>query len=514
MSFEPKPEVIGTAVLGIAACALVARALLASPFATSGEGDALIQSGNFLPVSKEVEAFNLTLVEGSIPASMDGIFIRNGPNPTNNRPGFHWFEGWGMLHAVRINNGIASYQNKYVQTDKLQLEKKYGPDFFFPVFSLKGFSGLASLMWQKFRSTYLGLPDRFKKATANTALAFHAGRFFALMEGDQPHLVEAQSLTTMSRFTFGGELTHSFTAHPKVDPKTGEMFFFGYSVHQQPWLNYSIIDATGKKLPSIPIETAGPRMVHDFTITEHYAIFLDMPLVFNKKNLFTDKGFFEFQKEGVCRFGVLPRYDKDTSRMKWFDVDPSYIFHVANSWEEGNEIFMVACKYDQVDIYSLKTVLAYLTLYRMNLETGEVTETVLESKFGSEFPTINEDYLGYKNRYMYSVHMTGFNSMSGIAKYDMETGKSITYIMDENDLSGEFVFVPNQDKEASEREEDDGYLVGYQYISKRNNSELVILRAQDLSVQARIVLPQRVPQGFHGRWISKEMIISQKSGDI
>jgi carotenoid cleavage dioxygenase len=96
-----------------------------------------------------------------------------------------------------------------------------------------------------------------------------------------------------------------------------------------------MIDASGKKLPSIAIDCNEPRMVHDFAITEHYAIFLDLPLVFNKKNLFSEKGFFEFRKDGVSRIGILPRYDKDISNMRWFPVDPCYVFHTANAFEEG-----------------------------------------------------------------------------------------------------------------------------------------------------------------------------------
>lgn len=143
----------------------------------------------------------------------------------------------------------------------------------------------------------------------------------------------------MVRYDFDGALDHPFTAHPKIDAKTGELFFFGYQFLRTPYLQYAVIDATGKKLPSVGIDIGEPKMIHDFAITEHYAIFLDFPLIFNNKNLFTEKGFFEFQKQKPSRIGVLPRYDTDASNMKWFDVDAAYVFHTANAWEEGNLFF-------------------------------------------------------------------------------------------------------------------------------------------------------------------------------
>jgi carotenoid cleavage dioxygenase len=51
--------------------------------------------------------------------------------------------------------------------------------------------------------------------------------------------------------------------------------------------------------------------------------------------------------------------------------------------------------------------------------------------------------------------------------------------------------------------EDDGFLMTFVYDGERNASELLVLDAQDLSASplARVLLPARVPFGFHGSWV-------------
>jgi carotenoid cleavage dioxygenase-like enzyme len=60
------------------------------------------------------------------------------------------------------------------------------------------------------------------------------------------------------------------------------MFTFGYS-HDPPYVTYRVINKDGVMLDPVPITIPAPVMMHDFAITENYAIFMDLPLYFRPK---------------------------------------------------------------------------------------------------------------------------------------------------------------------------------------------------------------------------------------
>src|SRR4030095_3990051 len=178
--------------------------------------------GNFAPVAEEVTVADLKVI-GKLPLDLNGMFIRNGPNPQfPSIKNYHWFEGDGMLHGVRIRDGAASYRNRYIRTRGWQEENACGK-------SLHG-SFLDPLnIPTVLRTSWNALTRRdLMKNTANTALVYHDGRLLALWEAGEPHEIEVPELATVGAYRYGGNLKHQFTAHPKVDPDTGEMLFFGY----------------------------------------------------------------------------------------------------------------------------------------------------------------------------------------------------------------------------------------------------------------------------------------------
>ncbi len=169
--------------------------------------------GNFAPVRKEIKTDALKVI-GELPPDLSGMFVRNGPNPQWTPIGqYHWFDGDGMLHGVRISNGVATYRNQYVQTKKWQRENQ----------ALKA-------IWSGWlEPQQLDTPKDVSGNTANTALVWHAGKFLALWEGGAPHAIQIPNLETIGEYTYNGKLVSAFTAHPKVDAVTGEMMFFGCS---------------------------------------------------------------------------------------------------------------------------------------------------------------------------------------------------------------------------------------------------------------------------------------------
>ena len=233
--------------------------------------------GNFAPVEEEVGAFDLK-VEGEIPESLSGLFLRNGPNPTRGDPG-HWFLGDGMIHGTRVEEGRVSwYRNRYVDTA-----------------TLRGAPAMA--MSEDFKFDH-------SVGVSNTHVVTHANKIFALVESSFPCELDRE-LNTVGPTDFDGKLTTSFTAHPKVCPKTGEMMAFGYSAIA-PLLTYHRVSASGEMVQSDVIEVGAPTMIHDFSVTENHVIFMDLPVVFKPEQLAAGLPYAWDESYGA-RLGVMPR---------------------------------------------------------------------------------------------------------------------------------------------------------------------------------------------------------------
>lgn len=449
--------------------------------------------GNFAPVKEERTAHDLPVI-GNLPTSLNGLFLRNGPNPQFPPKGhYHWFDGDGMLHAVHINNGKASYQNRYVRTRGWQIEHNEGHAVW---------TGLLEPM-------QVNNPYGPFKNTANTALVWHENRLLALWEGGEPHEIKVPELETVGPYTYQNQLKSPFTAHPKVDAVTGEMMFFGYSISQPPFLQYSVVSANGKLLRTVPIDLPVGVMMHDFAITEHYTIFMDLPLTFRLERLQRGEPAFMFESETPSRFGIIPRHG-NSNDIRWFEAPSCYIFHTLNAYEEGDEIVLIACRMAGTSVLGAsnsssnsQSDIPRLCRWRFNLTTGQTKEEKLDD-ISSEFPRVNEQLLGRPNRYGYTARAAA-NSMplfDGLIKYDLLNGSSQTHEFGRGRYGGEGVFVPQPDA----TNEDDGWLLTFVYDEGANTSELVVIDAKDMASEpvARILIPTRVPYGFHGAWVSNE----------
>lgn len=452
--------------------------------------------GNFAPVQDEITADALTVI-GQLPSDLSGMFVRNGPNPQFPPLGqYHWFDGDGMLHGVRISNGKASYRNRYVQTKGFKIERDANRAIW---------TGLLE-------PPQIDNPHGPGKNTANTALVWHAGQFLATWEGGAPHAIKLPSLETVGPYTYGDKLVSPFTAHPKVDPSTGEMMFFGYSPAAPPYLQYGIVSATGELLWTVPIDLPIGVMMHDFAITEHYTIFMDLPLTFSVERMQRGEPVLMFEPERPSRFGILPRHS-DNSSIRWFETPACYVFHTLNAYEEGDEVVLVACRMNSTKVLMSEEQtlgetegdIGCLYRWRFNLSTGTVQEEALDDRF-SDFPRVNEQLLGRPTRYGYAAKFapSPMPLIDGLIKYDFSNGSSQTQEFGAGCYGGEAVFVPRPGATA----EDDGWLITFVYDTGEDTSELVVVNAQDVTAQpvARVLIPQRVPYGFHGAWVPQEQL--------
>lgn len=450
--------------------------------------------GNFAPVQQEITAENLKVI-GELPPDLSGMFVRNGPNPQFPPIGeYHWFDGDGMLHGVRIHNGKASYRNRYVRTQGYKIENEAGKAIW---------TGLLE-------PPQMDNPHGPNKNAANTALIWHGGQLLALWEGGEPYAIELPELDTIGSYNYNGKLTSAFTAHPKVDPVTGEMMFFGYSIAEPPYLKYTVVSAAGELLQTVPIDLPVAVMMHDFAITERYSIFMDLPMTIRLERMQQGQPPLMFESELPSRFGILPRHG-DNSNIRWFESPACFVFHVLNAYEEGDEVVLIACRMNSMDIFvspeEKKPDVGIPLLYqwRFDMGTGNVTEQMLDD-VPSEFSRVNETLLGRKTRYGYTAKFSD-NAMpffEGLIKYDLEKGKSETHQFTAGRYGGEAVFAPRPGATV----EDDGWLLTFVYDENEQQSELVVFDAQNLTDEpiARVMIPQRVPYGFHAIWISEAQL--------
>uniref|UniRef100_A0AB38Z7G1 carotenoid 9,10-dioxygenase n=1 Tax=Paeonia suffruticosa TaxID=45171 RepID=A0AB38Z7G1_PAESU len=375
-------------------------------------------AGNFAPVQNETPPCKNLHVIGFLPECMNGEFVRVGPNPKFAPvAGYHWFDGDGMVHGIRIKDGKATYVSRYIRTSRLKQEEYFGGSKFMKLGDLKGFFGLLMANLQMLRAKFKVLDASYGAGTGSTSLIYHHGKLLALSELDKPYVLkvlEDGDLQTLGMLDYDKRLDHSFTAHPKVDPFTGEMFTFGYS--QSPtYITYRVISKDGFMHDPVPITISDPIIMHDFAITENYAIFMDLPLYIKPKEMVTaNKLIFTFDTSKKAYFGILPRYAKNELLIKWFELPNCFIFHNANAWEEKDEVVLITCRLENPDLdktngiveeklenfifggLKLENFANELYEMRFNMKTGLASQRKLSAS-AVDFPKINESHTSRKS---------------------------------------------------------------------------------------------------------------------
>ena len=442
-------------------------------------------TGVHTPMSDERTLTDLT-VTGSIPADLDGRYIRIGPNPAAppNPASYHWFLGDGMVHGVRLRDGKAEwYRNRWIKstavTASLGLPLAPGP---------RGKSG----------------------DTVNTNVLGHAGAIWALVEaGGFPARLD-ENLETIAHDPFDGSLKGSFTAHPHLDPNTGEIHAICYEGTDQNSIRHVVVGKDGRVRREEPIQVQHGPSIHDCMITANYVLILDLPVTFSMKRLLSGFKFpYAWNPSHQARVGLLPR-DGTNDDVIWCDVEPCYVFHPSNAYEtpEGKVI---------LDVCAHRTMFAESTqgpdsdacpLERWTIDPAakSVIRNVLD-KDSQEFPRPNEQMIGKPYRYTYTLALPqgrdpAFVSSTRIFKQDLVDRVREVHDFGVGHVPGEFVFVPR----AGGSGEDDGWLLGYVIDTATDTTDLVIIDARNFEGPpvASIHIPHRIPPGFHGNWVPSE----------
>ena len=432
--------------------------------------------GIYRPTLDEHHGADLRII-GALPPELDGLYLRNGPNPHTGRSA-HWFAGDGMLHGVRLGAGRAEwYRSRYVQTPYLR-----GDD------------------------TGPGVPP-LDHHPANVSVIHHGGHLLALGETGLPYALSPADLATLGAFDYAGRLGTAMTAHPKIDPDTGRMHFFGYGF-LPPFLTYHVAEPDGTLSHSAALTVPGPTMMHDCALTATRVVFLDLPVVFDIQLAIAGDDFpFRWRPEHGARLGVLP-HDGTDQDIVWLDIDPCYIFHTLNAYDDPTDpdrLVLEAVRHPSMfanGVHDFGST-PQMWRYAIDLATRTVSEGPLDTPH-IEFPAVDRRRWGRPHRYGYALGLATERDVIGIAAPDTlfrytADGVDTRHTLADGYLIDEPTFVPAHPGAA----EDEGWLVGYCHHPDTTRSELYVIQADAIAAGpiARVVMPRRVPTGTHGLWV-------------
>jgi len=452
----------------------------------------LFLSGNYAPVMREISARNL-VIRGELPRDLNGTLYRNGPNPHFPAPDSHWFTGDGMIHAIVLSDGKASYRNRWVRTPKWIAEDKAGRSLF------HGFGGRRA-----------DAPDwaTGDSGVANTNIVWHGGQLLALEEAHQPTAIAPESLETRGYARLG--LHGPFTAHPKIDPVTGEMLFFGYNAAGPltPAMSFGVLGAGGVLRRHERFEAPYASMVHDFIVTEHHVLFPILPLTGSMERARSGRPPYAWEPDKGAFIGVMPR-EGGAADIKWYQGEACYAFHVMNAWEEEERIVAEVMAFEEPPLFphadgtpeNPEKQCARLTRWTFDLaaETSHFTQSVVEDISG-EFPRIDDRRAGLRNRhgwYAGTNPANGGDDLNGIVHLDANAARHNVHWLPDGDVTSEPVFAARGEREG------DGWVLAVVWRARSGTSELLIFEATDIEKGpvAAVELPQRVPFGFHGNFV-------------
>lgn len=437
----------------------------------------------FAPVATEGESTALRVI-GSVPPQLAGLYARIGPNPLKPKASrYHWFIGDGMVHGVRLQGGQAQwYRNRWVGTNTVN--KALGR----PI--LPG-------------------PRHGVGDVVNTNVYAHAGRIWASVEaGMLPVQLDAR-LDSLRHGTFDSPNKQPFSAHPHLDPVSGDLHAICYDAMVRHKVQYVRVARSGQvdRVVDIPVQH-GP-MIHDCAITRSQVVVLDLPVTFSFKRLLTGAAFpYAWNERHRARVGLLPR-DGQASDMRWYDVAPCFVFHPCNAFDlpDGGVVMDVVAHRRMFDRSRSGPELDSQTRFErwtMPANGARVVREVI-SEATQEFPRFDERLCGQAHRYAYTAGFRPDQSAGQpLYRHDLQQRTTLTHDFGPHGVPGEFVFVPRH----ASGPEDDGWLMGLVHNRHSGHAELHIVNADDFSgpPQAVVHIPARIPLGFHGNWIADSML--------
>ncbi|KAG4197796.1 hypothetical protein ERO13_A05G047200v2 [Gossypium hirsutum] len=514
---------------------------------------------NAAPVDEIKEAAVITNIHGDIPSEFpQGIYIRNGPNPlfgglkstksVFGESGPIWVEGEGMLHALYFSKDINGnwtvvYNNRHVETDTFKLEKLRNKPSFLPAIQGDPLAVFTSFLLNLVR---FGKP---LKNISNTNVFEHSGKLYSIAENNLPQEIDVLTLEALGDWDVNGAWNRSFTAHPKRVPGTGELVTMGIAA-TKPFVEVGVISADGKELVhKLDLKLDRCPLCHEVGVTKRYIVFMDCPLTVDVNRIIHGGKLIKYESEGNARIGIMPCYG-DAGSIHWFKVKPNCTFHIFNCFEDGDEVVVWGCRAlasaipgpdpgskefawfptkskpapgkPFEDAISEDQLLFHRPYeWRLNVRTGDVKErnVIGANNLPMEFPIINGAFTGLKNKYGYTqvCHCDSISSTGGMGRFgglaklffeeqNTEEGsiKVEYHMFERNTYCSGAAFV----RKEGGAEEDDGWIITFVHHEDTNICQAYIIDTKNFLNEpvAKITLPCRVPDGFHGAFMPNQLL--------
>lgn len=455
------------------------------------KNDSAFFIGNNKPVFEERYVKDLKII-GELPAWLNGVYMRNGPNPHFPSDGLTFpYDGDGMIHALYFEKSGVSYRNKWVATNELKAEQKAGQAIW------NGISN-PSFPSSKHQKEF-DAPFTPVKNTANTSIVAHGKHILALYEGGKPYKI-TKDLETVGEFDYNGKIK-GMMAHPKVDPITGNMHFLQTGMVQYPFMRYYVVNTKGEVLKDMPIYTRGSAVAHDMVLTPNYVVFFLCPLKLSIRNVIASKNPLKWKPERGTKIAIIPRNGRSRN-ISWIKTDPFFVWHTMNGFEQNGNIVLDFVKHNY-DNDGLTIGVPKLQRITVHPKKGIISDNVMGDSF-IEFPNINQRFVGQQYRFGYAAKVkdnkpSELAHFSELVQHDFENNTYKTHRLPKSYTVGEPTFVPHPYK----KDEIEGVVVAFVHDNKTDTSKLIVIEPLNFEKApiAIVDLPFRVPNGFHGDWI-------------
>jgi carotenoid cleavage dioxygenase-like enzyme len=463
----------------------------------------------------EADIRDIPVIQGAVPEDLNGGYYRAGPDPFypplsgKDIP----LNGDGMVTRFRFDAGRVDFKCRYVRTPKFVAERAAGRALF-----------------GAYRNPFTDDPSvcGVSRGTANTNIVWHSGRMFALKEDSHPVEIDPITLDTLGSWDYSGSLTSlTATAHPKVDPTSGTLVFFGYAARGEttPDIAYYEADVTGAIIHESWLRAPYSGMVHDFAVTANHIVFPVVPLISDLQRLKDGFPHFAWDPSLPMYLGVLPRRDPN-AQVRWFQGSARFASHTMNAFEENGRIHIDMSVGDSVAFpffpeingnpFDAEAATPYVSRWTLDLNapTDDFRLTRL-SDIPGEFPRIDERFAmtDYRYGYVSMQSLTAGSKLPGsftgmrfnlIGRVDHRTGETAYHDVGDSSVTQEAVFVPRTGSVS----EGDGYLMALVNRYDEMRSDLLILDAADIAGEpiATLALPLRLRNGLHGTWVDADQL--------